>query len=235
LNVPKRVAEDVWVVDGAPLEIMGLRMPVRMTVVRLRSGQLWLHSPTQFSETLQHALQAIGPIGHLVAPNVAHWSFIKDWQQHVAATTWAAPNLRQRAQVRRSGVRLDHDLGAEPPAVWAEELEQAVIPGGGGFREVAFFHRASGTLVLTDLVVNLEPQKLPLASRTFAWLTGTLAPDGKAPAYLRLILRMRRREAAEAAARLLAWQPERVIFPHGRWFEQDGTAALRRSLRWLVR
>ena len=235
LNVPKQAAEDVWVVDGEPVRVMGMQMPVRVTVIRLRSGELWLHSPTPFSEALKHSLEAIGPVGHLVAPNVAHWSFVKDWQQHVSALTWAAPNLRRRAPVRRSGVRFDHDLGEHPPEAWANDLEQAIIPGGGGFREVAFFHRATGTLVLTDLIVNLERHKLPLAARAFARLTGTLAPDGRAPAYLRLIVRMRRHEAADAAARLLAWEPERVIFTHGRWFESDGAAALRRSLRWLLR
>jgi hypothetical protein len=235
LNIPKQAAENVWVVDGEPIHVAGLQMPVRMTVVRLRSGQLWLHSPTPFSEALKRALEAIGPIGHLVAPNVAHWSFVEDWQRHVDAVSWAAPNLRRRAVVKGSGVRFDQDLGEHPPEAWADDLEQAIIPGAGGFREVAFFHRASGTLVLTDLIVNLEPQKLPWATRAFAKITGTLAPDGKAPAYLRLIVRMRHREAADAATRLLSWQPERVIFTHGRWFESDGAAALRRSLRWLVK
>ena len=102
LNVPKQAAENVWVVDGEPIRVMGLQLPVRMTVVRLRSGELWLHSPTQFNEALKQALEAIGPIGHLVAPNVAHWSFVKDWQQHVSAITWAAPNLRRRAAVKKS-------------------------------------------------------------------------------------------------------------------------------------
>jgi hypothetical protein len=34
---------------------------------------------------------------------------------------------------------------------------------------------------------------------------------------------------------VLAWEPDRVIFAHGRWFERDGAAELRRSFRWLVR
>ena len=80
--------------------------------------------------------------------------------------------LRERANVKASGVRLDRDLPAESPAEWAQDLEQAVIPGAAGFREVAFFHRPSRTLVLTDLVVNLEAGKLPLHARAFAWATG---------------------------------------------------------------
>ena len=39
---------------------------------------------------------------------------------------------------------------------------------------------------------------------------------------------------AATASRLVNWGPERVIFSHGRWFERDGVAALRRSLNWLI-
>lgn len=81
----KPVAEDVWIVDGEPIHVMGLEMPVRMTVIRLRSRQLWLYSPTPFSEGLKQVLEAIGPLGHIVAPNVVHWSFVEDWQRHVDA------------------------------------------------------------------------------------------------------------------------------------------------------
>ena len=88
--------------------------------------------------------------------------------------------------------------------------------------------------MLTDLVVNLEAEKLPPLMRPGARLLGVVAPDGKAPAYLRLLLRMKREEAKAAAARLVAWNPDRVVFSHGRWFEAEGAARLRRSLAWLL-
>lgn len=235
LDTLKPVAEGVWIVDSGPIRILGMPLPVRMTVVRLASGAMWLHSPTRYDEALRREIARIGPIEHLVAPNIAHWTFVKEWQRHCPeALTWAAPNLRERAQVRKAGLKIDRDLAEGQPDAWAGEIGQAIVPGGAGFREVAFFHHPTRTLVLTDLVVNLEPDKLPLPARLFGRATGVLAPNGRAPAYLRLIVRMKRREAAEVARRLVAWEPERVIFSHGRWFEQDGTARLRRSLAWLI-
>ncbi len=235
LDVLKPVADGVWIVDSGPLSAFGMSLPVRMTVIRLGNGDLWLHSPTRYDDGLRAELERHGRIRHLVAPNVAHWMFVQDWQQRCPdAVTWAAPGLRERGQVKKSGVRLDRDLGDAAPPEWAGEMEHAVVPGGAGFREIDFFHKPSRTLVLTDLVVNLEPDKLSALVRMFARLTGVLAPDGKAPLYLRLVIRARRRDAAAAASRMLAWTPERVIFTHGRWFERDGTAALRRSLAWLV-
>jgi hypothetical protein len=235
LDTPKPVAEGVWVVDGAPMRVLGVPLPVRMAVLRLGGGDLLLHSPVRYDEGLRRALERLGRVRHLVAPNSAHWMFLPDWQRNCPdALVWAAPGLRGRAQVKRSGLRVDHDLGEVPPAAWAGEVEQAVVPGGLGFAEVALFHRASGTLLLTDLVLNLEPAKLPPLARPPLRLLGVTAPDGKAPAYLRRVIGMRRAEAARAAARLVAWKPERVVFAHGRWFERDGAAALRRSLAWLL-
>jgi hypothetical protein len=87
-------------------------------------------------------------------------------------------------------------------------------------------HRPTRTLVLTDLIDNLEGDRLPLPTRLFAGLAGALAPNGKAPIYLRMVVNLRRRDAAAAAARMIAWEPERVIFAHGRWFDRDGSTRL---------
>lgn len=235
VDVLKPVAENVWIVDSGPQQAMGLSLPVRMTVIRLASGDVWLHSPTRFNPELRREIEVIGPIRHIVAPNVAHWTHLKEWQTACpAAVISAAPELRNRSQVREAGLRLDRDLTDTPPSDWADEIEQTVVPGGAGFREVAFFHRPTRTLILTDLIQNLEPGKLPLGTRLFAKLTGVQAPDGKAPAYLRLVVRLRRREARAAIARLVSRAPTRVIFSHGKWFDRDGAAELRRAFRWLL-
>lgn len=235
LDVLKQVAPDLWIVDSGPLHALGMPLPIRMTVIRFRNGDLWLHSPTRYDEGLHRQIEAIGTVRHLVAPNSAHWTFLKAWQQHCPnAVTWAAPGLRKRRQVRQSGLRLDHDLGDAIPKEWSDALQQVVVPGGLGFREVAFHHPGSGCLILTDLVLNLEPDRLPSPMRWLARLLGITAPDGRAPVYLRLVVKLNKREAARAAAVLVAWEPKRVVFSHGAWFEKDGTQRLRRSLRWLL-
>jgi hypothetical protein len=87
---------------------------------------------------------------------------------------------------------------------------------------------------MTDLVQNFETERMPALSRFLARLNGVAAPNGRAPVYLRLAVRAKWRDAARAAERLVAWGPERVIFSHGRWFDRNGTEALRRSLDWLI-
>jgi hypothetical protein len=47
-------------------------------------------------------------------------------------------------------------------------------------------------------------------------------------------VRAKRSQAVAAVNRMIEWRPERVIFSHGRWFDRDGAAALRRSFDWLL-
>ena len=81
--------------------------------------------------------------------------------------TWAALGLRERSQVQESGVGLNADLGPIASDAWAGELDQIIVPGGFGVTEVAFLHRASRTLILTDLIENFEPEKI---GGLYGWL-----------------------------------------------------------------
>ena len=233
LDAVKSMAEDLFVVDSVMHGVVPL--PVRMTVIRLPDGGLLLHSPTPFRQQVRRELQALGPVRHIVAPNVVHWIHIKEWQSaYPDATVWAAPGLRDRGQVRRSGVRLDRDIGEAAPSDWQGVIETVTVPGSLGFREVAFFHRPTCSLVVTDLVINFERDKMPNAIRPLLQLLGSVTPYGMPPPYLRAIIKGRREDAASAVNRLLALRPERVIMAHGRPFETHGMDALRRSLRWLL-
>lgn len=233
LDVAKPVAEGIWVVDSGPIGAAGLDLPVRMTVIRLGSGDLLLHSPTRFTPALADALAALGRVRHLVAPSLAHWTFVADWQRTFPdARTWATPGLRERAQVRRSRLRIDADLGDATPPDWSDWLEQGVVRGGAGFSETWFFHRPSGTLILTDLIENLEPGKLsPVAALL---MRAALATRATTALHLRALLALRRAEAKVAISAMIDQGPERVIFAHGRWFERDGATRLREAFAWLL-
>lgn len=235
LDTPKLVAPDVFVVDSLMPGLMGHVIAVRMTVLRLPGGDLLLHSPTRFTPGLKAELERIGRVRHLVAPNPVHWIFLKGWQDACPdVTTWAAPGLRERRQVRRSGIRLDHDLSHVAPPEWGGDVALTLLTGGFGFTEIGLFHQPSRTLLLADLAMNLEASKMPALLRPMLRLAGMVAPGGMSPPTLRAVIRLRQREARQAARRMLDQQPERVIFAHGRWFEHDGLRALRHSWRWLL-
>ncbi len=232
LDTLKRLADDIWVVDSGPLHGV---LPVRMTVVRLPDGGVLLHSPTRTTPGLRAELDRIGPVRALVAPNQAHWMFLPDWKAaYPDAVTFGAPGLRNRGAVRKAGVAIDRDLSETAPQDWGGTIDLVSVPGSLGFSEFALFHRPSATLVLTDLVLNLEPARLPWLMRPFARLVGATGPIGRAPIYLRAVVRGGGKAARAAGARLVQLQPQRVVFSHGRMFEGDAAASLARSLAWLL-
>lgn len=233
-DVLTQIADDIWLVDAGTIDAAGMPLPVRMVVIRLATGDLVLHSPTRYSAGLRQELQAIGPIRYLLAPSIAHWMFLPDWQTALPdAKLLAVVGLGRRAQVRKSGLRIDGELDGQVPAAWAGQLDTVLI-SAPPYAEIALFHRVSRTLILTDLVQNLDPARLPPLPRLIARQLGVTAPDGRAPVYLRLLVRLWGGSVSRAAARLVAFAPDRVLFSHGEWFDHDATARLRQSLRWLL-
>jgi len=58
-------------------------------------------------------------------------------------------------------------------------------------------------------------------------------PDGKAPRDMQLTFRGRRDEIRAAVRTMITWAPQRVLLTHGRWYDRNGTAELKRAFRWL--
>ena len=108
LNIPKAIAEGVWIIDAKPIRAMNVMVvPLRMTIFKLGNGDLLIYSPTHYRETLRAAIEKLGPIKHLVAPSTGHWMFVKEWQEKCAeAKTWAVPELGKP----KGGTRCRHPL-----------------------------------------------------------------------------------------------------------------------------
>jgi short-subunit dehydrogenase len=230
----KQATDHIWVHDDAPISAAGIPVPIRMTVIRLGDGGLLLHSPTRYSQAVASGLERLGRVRFLLAPNIAHWMFLQDWQRaYPEAATYAVPGLADRPQVRTSGLRIDREVNGAVPPEWGHDLEIVEVTAAM-FREVELFDKRSRTLILTDLIQDLDPDSLPPLGKLAARLAGNAKPGGQAPIHLRLLLRLGGRSVKTAARRLIDLAPERVIFAHGDWFEAQGTKRLRRSLRWLI-
>ncbi|MCS3446827.1 MULTISPECIES: hypothetical protein [Bradyrhizobium] len=100
--------------------------------------------------------------------------------------------------------------------------------------EVVFFHLPSRTLLLTDLIENFEAGRVrsPLM-RFLTWLGGVRDPDGSTPRDMRLTFSRDRAALKAIVARMIEWNPERIILAHGRWYDRNGRAELERAFRWL--
>ena len=235
LNVLKPVAEGIWLVDGPAIRFYGMPFSTRMTVVRLDNGDIWLHSPTQLTEALAEAVVALGRVTHLVAPNWIHYAYVAEWQARFPeAVAWAAPGVQDRAAKHGMEIRFDHDLGGNAEGPWRGQIKQMIVEGSKVHREVVFFHRASRTLILTDLIENFERQHLPWWMRVAARLGGIVDPNGGMPRDMRMTFSGHKDQLRAAVERMIGWGPDRVILAHGRWYDRDGVAELRRAFRFVL-
>jgi len=236
LNELKPLASEVWIVDGPEIGMryLGLTLPfpTRMTIVRLPTGRLWVHSPIAWNDALGHAITALGPVQHLIAPNTLHYWYLPDWHARFPqARSYGPPGLVEKA---RRAVKIDATLRDAAPAAWGGAFDLCLFPGSL-LTELDFFHRPSQTLILTDLIENFEPARVK--SRLLRWIMqafGAADPDGKAPLDMQWSFLGHRRQVRAAAQRLIEWAPERIILAHGRCYEAEAVAELRRAFRWAL-
>jgi hypothetical protein len=232
----KRFADDIWFIDGGTIPYWAPPIPVSFTyaqrsvVIRLRDGSLIINSPVKWRPDLKPKVDALGRVAHLVTPNKLHHLNVSDWvRAYPAAGLHAPPGLSRK----RPDLRIDSVLGDVAPASWAGEIDQMVFRGSFFMDEVVFFHRATRTLVLGDLIENHEPSVLSSSAQRFwARRNAMLAPDGSTPKNFRLSF-LRRDLARACLRRMLDWEPERVIVLHGRCAEQDASGFLNRAFGWL--
>jgi hypothetical protein len=223
------VDDELWTVD-APQRFMGFEIGTRMTVVRLSSGELWLCSPVAIDDGLADALEALGPVAYVVGPNRYHHLHLgPTLKRFPDAVLHLAPGLADK----RRDLPRGNTLSSTVPRAWATDLDQRVIEGVPTFNEVAFLHRRTRTLILTDHLFHLDRSVKPASARLLGRMLGVhQAPGFPRDARVAFV----KDEAALAASirALLTWDFDRVILTHGRCVEEGGKAALAHAYASLL-
>ncbi|HYY74467.1 MAG TPA: DUF4336 domain-containing protein [Solirubrobacterales bacterium] len=224
----RELVPELWVVE-TPLRFLGVEVGRRMTIARLRAGGLWIHSPARLTDGVRTSLEAIGEPRFVVAASAIHGHvFMEQYRTaYGEVDLFAAPGLDRR----RKDLAFDGMLGSTPDPRWADDIDQALFLGHL-IPEVLFLHRASGTLIVGDLVVNERRQTAPFATR-FAWrLEGAFGSPG-VPRTLRLTTR-NRKAARRAVEQVLEWEFDRIIVGHGEIIENGGKSAFAEAMSWLL-
>jgi hypothetical protein len=222
--------DNIWTAAGPQVAVLGFGYPTRMAVIRLKDGDLFIWSPTRLSPELRAAVDALGPVRHLVSPTAMHNLFLAEWQAaYPDAQLYAPPGLRQR----RPDLAFDADL--EDGAMghpWADEIDQVQFAGNKIAVEVVVFHKASRTVLFADLLQQLDPASLKGWRKLIARLDLMTGQEPQTPRKFRLAFTDR--QAARAAlARITAWPAQRVLMAHAPPVLEDGQAFLTRAFAWL--
>lgn len=217
-----QIAPDLWHMERG-FTAAGLPVSSRMTVVRFRDGRLWIHSPVRFDEAVAEQLRSLGEVAWIVAPNRAHHMFAKHaLRMFPQAALYGAPGLA----AKRPDLAGMVELGDSVPAAWQADLDQVCIRGMPFVNEVVWFHKASATLIMTD-VLQCWSGELPWSTGLYARLTG-VRNYLDVPRTVRLAARDRTKIAGSARL-ILQWPFTRVVTGHNAIVEQDAHASVARA------
>ena len=222
--------DEIWLADGPQTAVAGFRYPTRMAVIRLSDGALFIWSPVALSDELRAAVDALGEVRYLIAPNSLHHLFLGDWRRaYPAARLFAPPGLRQR----RKDIAFDADLQDAPAPEWSQDIDQVMVRGNLITTEIIFFHRKSRTVLFTDLIQHFSPTWFTGWRAVVARLDLMAAPQPQTPRKFRNAT-LDRRAARAALTRILAWPAEKVLMAHAAPIEADGQVFIAHTFRWLT-
>ncbi|MGY0193860.1 DUF4336 domain-containing protein [Leptothrix sp. BB-4] len=219
------VPNSVWYAQQA-LKFGPIAITTRMTVVRLRDGSLWVHSPISPSQELMDELGKLGSVRHVLAPNKSHHLFFLDFlKAHPAAQGYIAPGLESKRP----------DLGRFPhisrEAPWNAEIQGFFMEGLPILNETVWFHIDSGTLVVTDLLfcISRTSQGMTALVSRLLGIHGTLGMSRT----MKLLIKDKQ-ALARSVRPLLALPIQRVIVAHDQVIDDQPVAKLAKAWSWLT-
>ena len=217
------LAENLWLLHY-PAPLLGDYLGRNVTVIRLRSGQIVLHSTGPFTPEDVAAIQGLGQPGWLVDALSKHDTFAQQGRA-------AFPDLPYYAPAGFSEVVGFPTLSlGQPPTEWSGELECVHLNGMDPLDEYVFCHLPSRTLIVADLVFNVTGDA-PWLARVFASLgligghdhnVGMSRPERSSvvnPDAFRASL-----------AKMQSWDYDRVIVGHGEVIPTDGKQLVNSAL-----
>lgn len=218
-NPLRQLAPGLWDVEQMR-SMAGVNQRLRMTVVRLTGGGLWLFSPVEIDDGLAQQLAAVGNVAHVVAPNRYHHLFAgAAKRRYPAASLWAVPGLPEK----RADLRFDGVLSGDPSQLpWASDLDTLVLTSVPKFNETVFFHRATRSLVCADFFFNIRAER-SFPTRLLYRMLGVYGRPGQSWYFRKCIDRRAIRPQLET---ILAWDIQRICMAHGDVLDERAGAVL---------
>ncbi len=226
-NGLRAIAQGLWETIS-PVRFVGIPMPARTVIARLGDGGLFVHSPGKLTEPTKAAIDALGPVRALIAPNRFHHMFVGQWQAaYPDAAVHVAPSLGKKVPDLEMAEKLSDT--ADP--LWASDIDQHVWAGIPIVGEVVFVHKPSRTLLNTDMMHNMQSDMSFFARAAWRML-GSYQRFG--PSRLEKWSVKDRPALRESVERVLSWDFDRVTVAHGDVLESGGKDRVRDGWEWVA-
>ncbi len=209
----KQISENIWYVDDS-LKRFPTVFNIRMVIVKLPAGGLWLHSPVPINDTLHKEISGLGKVEHIIAPNCFHHMFAKQAKEMFPdAVLWASPGLPKK----RKDIEFDAVL-AEKQADWDSTIELEYIAGMRWINETVFLHKPDKTLICCDFVFNIKEEKSFFMKLLWKF-GGVYKKFGQSREWGWMINNVF--DNVDCVNRILKWEFERIIMAHGEIIDCD--------------
>jgi hypothetical protein len=220
----RQIDSGIWVRDG---EWYGTTCRRRMTVMALTSGELVVHNAFILREDDLSRLKSLGRVAGIVMPNALHGDDVGWMAEKFPDALIFTP--RASLEKTQRNHRVTGSLENDWPGAWSKSIECLPVSGLRIIHESAFFHKASRSIILTDLVFNIQPSdfKNSLERKLMALnRVGT----GFGPSWLCDNLFTKDLEARrQSIITILSRDFNRVIMNHGVILDVDGKAMMRKA------
>jgi len=170
------VPDSIWTFDQK-FGILNVQVPIRMAVVKLNGGGLFIYNPVAATpecvDMLKELIKKHGPVKHIVVGSVAleHKAYAGVLaQKFPTADVWLAPgqysfpvNLPNPFLGYPSArTKIVPERFEDAPADWNENFDFLTLgpfkSRDGAFSETVFRHKASKTLIVTDTVLEVTEE-----------------------------------------------------------------------------
>jgi hypothetical protein len=169
-------------------------------------------------------LDKLGTVKWIVAPSVMHDLFLGPYtRQFPNAEFYGARGLEQRFP----WIPFETFPDVSP---WAEELVYLELGGMPKINEVVFYHRPSRTLIVADLLFNLQADQNTWG-RLMMRMIGIYKCTG-ASRLFRSFIKDRSAFRASLDRILQEWDFDRIVMGHGEVIETGGKEVLRKAYEW---
>lgn len=223
----KTVSTNLFIVD----DVMS-KSPLgrRMTIIRLKNGELVLHSPIYLEGNAKNELDNLGKVSTILVPNEWHTRDTKQVQAQYPDSKIIVPKQSCEHLSNKFPTfntyenHWDNSLSMELPLYLIDGLKKP---------EAVFFHEESKTLIVTDLFFNFR-------ATDFSGLTKWLmklnqATEFGVTRFFRFTMVKDKTRFKKSLQWIVEhWDVSNVIMSHGHVVDTDGLVFLRSAYNSMV-
>jgi len=216
----EKLGENLWVHEDTMSLVANAQLRLRMCIVKLLNGGLWIHSPTALSPELKAEVETLGTVDFIIGPSNGHNLWLRDWHEaYPNAAVYVSAGIPKKVPLKSYQI-----LDESYDNIWHADLAYLYLPGVPFFNESVFLHQTTKSLLVTDLIQNHSdprPPGLPGFITRFVFKPLGFKGICVAPP-LKLGFMIKDKKSFAAAIRKISdWEFERIIVTHGDIIEKN--------------